>query len=155
MSHCGARSNGGAAFIRVLSWDRLAQFLADQPPCVVAMDACATPHHWGRVALGHDLDAQLFPAKDVKRQWRDFADAAAILGAASLPSMGFVAVKQAERQGRAVTFQTQQCFLRQRTPLINALRARVGSVATEPRSSDSCHSWVYAIIMLCAVPTIA
>lgn len=68
----------------------------------------------------------------VKRQKNDHADAEAIAEAASRPSMRFVAVKSAEKQGRAVAFRTHQCFVRQRTQLINALRghlAEFGMVA--------------------------
>ena len=39
--------------------------------------------------------------------------------------MSFVAVKSAEKQGRAVAFRTHQCFVRQRTQLINALRGHL------------------------------
>lgn len=103
--------------------------LADQVPCVVAMEACATSHHWGRVAMAHGHDVRLIPANYVKpfvkRQKNDFADAAAIAEAASRPSMSFVAVKRAEKQGRAVAFRTHQCFVRQRTQLINALRGHL------------------------------
>ncbi len=55
----------------------------------------------------------------------DFADAAAIAEAASRPSMSFVAVRSADKQGRAVAFRTHQCFVRQRTQLINALRGHL------------------------------
>ena len=61
----------------------------------------------------------------VKRQKNDLADAAAIAEAASHPSMRFVAVKSAEKQGRAVAVRTHQCFVRQRPQLINALRGHL------------------------------
>jgi transposase len=40
--------------------------------------------------------------------------------------MHYVAIKSAEHQARAVPFRTHQCFVRQRTPLINALRGHLG-----------------------------
>jgi transposase len=126
---CGVRSDGVVVFNRAVSRGRLAQILANQQPCVVAMEACATSHHWGRVAIAHGHDVRLIPANYVKpfvkRQKNDFADAAAIAEAASRPSMSFVAVKSAEKQGRAVAFRTHQCFVRQRTQLINALRGHL------------------------------
>jgi transposase len=107
-------------FNRAVSRARLIQLLSDQSPCVVAMEACATSHHWGRVAMTHGHEVRLIPAMYVKpfvkRQKNDFADAAAIAEAASRPSMSFVSVKSAEKQGRAVAFRTQ---------LINALRAHL------------------------------
>ncbi len=102
---CGVRSDGVVVFNRAVSRARLVRLLADQPPCVVAMEACATSHHWGRVAMVHGHDVRLIPANYVKpfvkRQKNDFADAAAIAEAASRPSMSYVAVKSAEKQGRA------------------------------------------------------
>lgn len=126
---CGVRSDGVVVFKRAVSRGRLEQLFADQVPCVVAMEACATSHHWGRVAMEHGHDVRLIPAiyvkPFVKRQKNDFADAAAIAEAASRPSMSFVAVKSAEKQARAVAFRTHQCFVRQRTQLINALRGHL------------------------------
>ena len=61
----------------------------------------------------------------VKRQKNDAADAAAIAEAAMRPNMHYVAVKSAEHQARAVAFRTHQCFVRQRTQLINALRGHL------------------------------
>jgi transposase len=40
--------------------------------------------------------------------------------------MHYVEVKSAEHQARAVAFRTHQCFVRQRTQLINALRGHLG-----------------------------
>jgi transposase len=86
-----------------------------QEGCIVAMEACATSHHWGRVAQSYGHDVRLIPAQYVKpfvkRQKNDRADAEAIAEAASRPAMSFVAVKSAEKQGRAVAFWTHQCFV--------------------------------------------
>jgi transposase len=61
----------------------------------------------------------------VKRQKNDAADAAAIAEAALRPNMHCVAVKSAEHQARAVAFRAHQCFVGQRTQLINALRGHL------------------------------
>ena len=126
---CCVRSDGVVVFNRAVSRGRLAQLLADQQPCVVAREACGTSHHWGRVAMGHGHDARVIPAAYVKpfvkRQKNDFADAAAIAEAACRPGMSVVAVKSAEKQGRAVAFRTHQFFVRQRAQRINALRGHL------------------------------
>ena len=139
---CGVGANGVAIFNKAVSRPRLYKLLADQPSCVVAMEACATSHHWGRVAQSHGHEARLIPAAYVKpfvkRQKNDRADAEAIAEAASRPTMRFVAVKSTEKQGRAVAFRTHQCFVRQRTQLINALRghlAEFGLVAPKGPAS--------------------
>ncbi|MBG6146026.1 transposase [Labrenzia sp. EL_142] len=40
-------------FNRALSRKHLATLLVEQQACMVAMEACATSHHWGRVAQSH------------------------------------------------------------------------------------------------------
>ena len=126
---CGVKADGVAVFNRSVSRTRLIQLLSDQKACIVAMEACATSHYWGRMAQAHGHEVRIIPAiyvkPFVKRQKNDFADAAAIAEAASRPSMSFVAVKSAEKQGRAVAFRTHQSFVRQRTQLINALRGHL------------------------------
>lgn len=107
---CGVRSDGSVLFNRAVSRPRLATMLAEQPPCIVAMEACATSHHWGRVAQSYGHEVRLVPAACVKpfvkRQKNDRADAEAIAEVAMRPTMRFVAVKSAETQGRAVAFHT-------------------------------------------------
>lgn len=127
---CGTDRGGAVLFNRVLSRARLLQLLNEQSPCIVAMEACATSHFWGRFAQGCGHDVRLIPPiyvkPFVKRQKNDAADAAAIAEAAQRPNMHYVEVKSAEHQARAVAFRTHQCFVRQRTQLINALRGHLG-----------------------------
>ena len=61
-------------------------FFAELPPCVVAMEACSSAHHWGRalIALGLARPPLLPPAHVkpyVRRNKNDAVDAAAIYGA--------------------------------------------------------------------------
>ncbi len=53
----GAKADGSVAYRRKLGRERLLSFLASQPPCTVAMEACGSAHYWGReiVALGHEV----------------------------------------------------------------------------------------------------
>jgi len=125
----GAGTDGSVAFRRKLSRGQLLKFLSDQPPCVVAMEACASAHHWGRAVgdLGHEI--RLIPPAYVKpfvkRQKNDMADAEAISEAASRPTMRFVAVKSEAQQAAAMVYRTRDLFIRQRTQTINALRAHL------------------------------
>jgi len=41
----GGASDGAVVFRRKLSRAQLLKFMAAQPPCVVAMEACASSHH--------------------------------------------------------------------------------------------------------------
>ena len=62
----GAGADGSVIFRRKLSRVQLLKFLTQQPSCVVAMEACASAHHWGRVIgdLGHEV--RLIPPAYVK-----------------------------------------------------------------------------------------
>ena len=44
----GARADGSIAFRRKVSREKFLYFLAALSRCVVAMEACASAHHWGR-----------------------------------------------------------------------------------------------------------
>ncbi len=137
----GAKADGSVAFRRKLSRGKLLGFLASQPPCTVAMEACAGAHYWGReiAALGHEvrLVPPIYVKPFVKRQKNDAADAEAITEAAERPTMHFVAVKTEAQQAQAMLFHTRDLLVRQRTQTINALRghlAEYGVVAPKGRA---------------------
>ena len=44
----GAAADGSVAFRRKLSRLQVLKFVAEQPRCTVAMEACASAHHWAR-----------------------------------------------------------------------------------------------------------
>jgi transposase len=107
-------------------------FFKALPPCLVGMEACATAHYWARelTKLGHQV--RLMPAKDVKayvkRNKNDAADAEAICEAVRRPTMRFVGVKSAEQQGRLMQHRTRDLLMRQRTQVINVLRAHLAEL---------------------------
>lgn len=120
-------ADGAVVWRKKLRRSALLQELAKVPPCLVGMEACATAHYWAREisALGHEV--RLMPPAYVKaylrRQKNDAADAEAICEAVRRPTMRFVAVKSAERQAVLVLHRTRELLVRQRTMLINAIRA--------------------------------
>src|SRR5664279_4809040 len=107
-------------------------FFAALPPCLVGMEACATAHYWARELrkLGHEV--RLMPAKDVKaylkRNKNDAADAEAICEAVRRPTMRFVQIKSAEQQGQLMQHRTRDVLIRQRTQIINSLRAHLAEL---------------------------
>jgi transposase len=125
----GADASGSVLFRKKLPRSRLLAFFASQPPCVVAMEACAGAHHWGRelIKLGHTV--RLIPPAYVKpylkRQKNDMADAEAICEAAQRPTMRFVPVKNEDQQASGVVFRARDLLVRQRTQIINALRGHM------------------------------
>src|SRR3974390_183063 len=125
----GARGDGGVVYRQKFSRDKILTFLAQQPRCVIAMEACGSAHHWGRAIrdLGHEvrLIPPIYVKPFVKRQKNDAADAEASVGAGSRPTMRFVSVKTEEQQARAMMFRARDLLVRQRTQLINALRGHL------------------------------
>ena len=115
-------------------------FFKTLPRCLVGMEACATSHYWARelTKLGHQV--RLMPAKDVKayvkRNKNDAADAEAICEAVRRPTMRFVQIKSVKQQGQLMLHRARDLLMRQRTQLINALRAHMaelGIVAAQGR----------------------
>ena len=98
-------------------------------PCLVGMEACAGAHYWARElsALGHEV--RIMPPSYVKpyvkRGKTDAADAEAICEAVTRPTMRFVPVKSAERQAALLDHKTRDFLVRQRTQLVNTIRAHL------------------------------
>src|SRR5260221_13960202 len=126
----GADAAGDVLFRKRITRAKLIAFLAAQPPCIVAMEACAGAHYWAREIgkLGHRvrLIAPAYVKPFVKRQKNDAADAEAICEAAQRPTMRFVAVKSEAKQALATGFRARDLLVGQRTQLINALRGHLG-----------------------------
>src|SRR6476661_3129860 len=84
---------------------------------------------WARElrALGHEV--RLMPAQYVKayvkRNKNDVADAEAICEAVVRPTMRFVPTKTAEQQAAVLLHRGRERLVRQRTMLVNALRAHL------------------------------
>ena len=125
----GADASGAVVFRKKLSRGRLLAFFAEQPPCVVAIEACAGAHHWGRELGGLGHTVRLIPPAYVKpfvkRQKNDAADAEAICEAAQRPTMRFVPVKSQAQQASGVVFRARDLLVRQRTQVINAIRGHL------------------------------
>jgi transposase len=125
----GADASGQAVFRKKITRTKLIDFLASQPRCLVALEACGGAHYWGREIskLGHTV--RLIPPSYVKpfvkRQKNDAADGEAICEASQRPSMRFVAIKDEEQQANGVVFRARDVLVRQRTQCINALRGHL------------------------------
>ena len=93
----------------------------------------------------------------VRRQKNDAADAAAICAAVNRPAMRFVPVKTVEQQAALMLHRSRDLLVRQRTQLINALRAHLAElglvaqtgVTVSPSSPRSSRDELIA----CALPT--
>jgi transposase len=125
----GVTAEGHVAIRRKLRRSEVIGFFKSLSPCLVGIEACATAHYWARalIALGHEV--KLMPPAYVKayvtRNKNDAADAAAICEAVTRPSMRFVPIKDAEQQSVLMLHRVRSLLVRQRTMLVNALRAHM------------------------------
>lgn len=122
----GVDGQGQVVVRRRVARARLLSFMAQQPVCVVAMEACGGAHHWGRQlqGLGHTvrLISPQFVKPYVKGNKNDGNDAAAICEAVRATGMRFVALKSIEQQDMLAVHRVRALLVRQRTALANQLR---------------------------------
>ena len=162
----GAGMTGLVRFRKKLTRAQFLRFMANHPPAIVVMEACASAYYWTRemIRLGHEtkLIAPQYVKPFVKRQKNDAADAEAIVIAAQRPEMRFVEPRSEDQQARAIVFRGRERLVHQRTALVNALRShlyeygyiipkgigqikRIGSIIGEPNSDlpilvrEECH----------------
>jgi transposase len=128
----GVDATGTTVITRQLRRRQVIEFFKKLPSCLIGMEACATAHHWARelAKLGHMV--RLMPASYVKayvkRSKNDAADAAAICEAVTRPSMRLVPVKTIDQQATLTRHRTRDLLIRQRTQLVNAVRAHLAEL---------------------------
>ena len=125
----GVDAEGGVVVRRQLRRGQMLAFFKKLPPCLVGMEACATAHHWARQLIGLGHEVRLMPPHYVKpyvkRSKNDATDAAAICEAVTRPTMRFVSIKSMDQQSVLMLHRTRELLVRQRTMLINAIRAHM------------------------------
>ncbi|EIZ1007812.1 transposase, partial [Vibrio vulnificus] len=100
---CVLGTNGQILSNRKVKRDKLLDTVLQLPEqTALAMESCATSHHWGRIFQELGYTVALIPAQHVKpfvgRQKNDANDARAICEAYSRPNLHFVPVKSVEQQ---------------------------------------------------------
>ena len=125
----GVDANGKAVLRRKLKRSEVISFFKSLPCCLVGIEACGTAHYWSRelIKLGHEVKLMppAYVKAYVKRNKNDTADAEAICEAVTRPSMRFVPVKDANQQSILMLHRVRSLLIRQRTMLVNALRAHM------------------------------
>jgi transposase len=125
----GIDADGEVVAAKRLRRGQVLGFFEKLPPCLVGMEACATAHYWAREITARGHEVRIMPAHYVKpyvkRGKNDAADAEAICEAVTRPTMRFVPIKTPEQQAVLMVHRTRQLFIRQRTALINTLRAHL------------------------------
>jgi len=94
------------------------------------MEACSSAHYWGRPFKELGIEVRLispqYVSPFVKTNKNNANDAAAIVEAASRPTMHFVPVKSVEQQDMRAVHRVRELLVHQRTALINQVRGLLG-----------------------------
>jgi transposase len=124
--HLHAIDADGVIVSRKVSRARLVETVNQMAPKVIAMEACASAHHWGRWFMAEGRHVRLINPRFVKPFVRgsknDAIDAEAIYEAATRPTMRFVPVKSVAQQDLQSLHRVRERLIVQRTSLINHTR---------------------------------
>jgi transposase len=123
---CALNQANKVNFNKQLTRNKLALFMQQQDPTLVAMEACSSSNYWARKfeAMGHII--KLVPAQHVKPfvkgNKNDRNDAVAICEATLRPNMNFASIKTHEQQDMQMLHRMRQLYVKQSTSLANQIR---------------------------------
>lgn len=122
----GVNNHGKIVVNKALKRNKLAEFVAQLPPCLIGMEACGSSNYWGQrfTEMGHNvkLMSPQFVKPYVKSNKNDRADAEAICEAVNRPNMRFVAIKNKEQQDIQCIHKVRARLVKERTAIANETR---------------------------------
>lgn len=122
----GVDSNGVTVLKKKLTRNKLCQFIALMPACIIGIEACGGANYWLRTfeKFGHTVHmiAPQFVKPFVKSNKSDAADAEAICEAVQRPSMRFVPAKNIEQQDIQSLHRIRSQAVARRTAQANQIR---------------------------------
>lgn len=139
---CGMNSRLKVNINKSLRRSELIEFMSQQQPTEVAMEACYSSHYWARCfeQMGHSV--RLLPAQFVTPFVRgnksDRNDALAIAEASRRPNIRPVPIKSLEQQDLQALHRLRERYIRNRTGLTNQVRgllSEYGIVAPQGRKA--------------------
>ncbi|HHE65468.1 MAG TPA: IS110 family transposase [Bacteroidetes bacterium] len=123
---CALNQAQKVQFNKKLTRNKFAEFIQQQEPTLVAMEACSSSNFWARkfVEMGHNV--KLVPAQHVKPfvkgNKNDRNDAVAICEAALRPNMHFAMIKTHVQQDMQMIHRIRQLHVKQVTAISNQIR---------------------------------
>lgn len=122
----GMDRHGKAVLTKRVTRAKLAETVANIPPCLIGLEACASAHYWARELekFGHTvrLIAPQFVKPYVKSNKNDARDAEAICEAVARPGMRFVPAKTVAQQDIQAVHRIRERRVKERTALLNQIR---------------------------------
>ena len=123
---CGVNEHMKSQFNKRLKRHQLLDFMRQQAPTMVVMEACYSSHYWGRemAKLGHDV--KLIPAQHVtlfvRGNKNDHNDAFAITEASQRPYIRFVPIKTEHQQKISCLHRIRERLSKNKVALSNQSR---------------------------------
>jgi transposase len=123
---CGVNEHMKPQFNKRLKRNELLDFMRQQEPTMVVMEACYSSHYWGRemVKLGHDT--RLIPAQHVTPfvmgNKNDPNDSFAITEASQRPYIRFVPIKTEQQQEISCLYRIRERLSKNKIALSNQSR---------------------------------
>ncbi|SFN72046.1 IS110 family transposase [Dokdonella immobilis] len=143
-SVCSVNASGRVLDRHELRREKFAAWLAQVPAgTVMAMEACSSAHHWGRVCRGYGLEPRLMAAQFVKPfrksagSKNDRNDAEAIATAARQGNMRFVPLKSVDQQVRLSWHRVREGYKAEGLAISNRLRGLLAEFGLVIAPSDA------------------
>lgn len=122
----GTDGYGKGILRKRLSREKLIEFAANLPACLIGIEACGGAHHWARlfISMGHTVKmmSPQFVKPYVKSNKNDANDAEAIAEAVTRPTMRFVPIKNIAQQDILLLHRAKELLIKQRTAQANQIR---------------------------------
>ena len=122
----GVNAHGRVILKKSISRGKLAEFIANLPPCLIGMEACGGANYWARKfqQFGHEVKLMhpKFIKPYVKSNKNDAHDAEAIGEALTRPNMRFVGIKTVEQQDMQSLHRIRSLLIKSRTATVNQIR---------------------------------
>jgi transposase len=147
----GMNAVGKVVVRKWLKRDEVLEFMSNQKPSLVGMEACAGANYWAREfqKIGHVV--KLMPPQYVKPYVKtnknDTNDAEACAEAVTRPTMRFAAVKSESQQVLAQLHRARERLVCQRTALGNEIRGFLGEFGiVVPKGMDKLRGRVFEML---------
>jgi transposase len=122
----GTDAKGKCVLKKRLSRDKLLEFLATLPVCLIGIEASTAAHYWAREfqKLGHTVKimSPQFVKPYIKSNKNDQNDACGIAEAVTRPAMKFVPIKNISQQDMLLSHRARELAVKQRTAQANQIR---------------------------------
>lgn len=135
-------SHGEEILSKRLKRGQFLSFMANQPTCLVGMEACGGSNYWAKELQQLGFEVKLMSPNKVKKytdsQKNDKRDAKACAEAVRRADMNFVEIKTSEQRELQMLHRVRKHYIKERTSMMNMIRGLLmdeGIVAPQGQAS--------------------